>query len=120
MYKEQDIYLKDNTLTVKKDVYPLSKILTIEAKELRLKDQLIRILCISLAVSAVGWAFLPIVGPVLMLIGALFAVLTSKKYELRAEFSGTDESGDHWAPLARGRRAEEFALFKTIAESIDR
>ncbi|MGF1717105.1 DUF6232 family protein [Photobacterium chitinilyticum] len=118
MYNAKDIYLRDNTLTVKKDVYPLSKILTIEAKELRLKDQLLRILCISAAASVVGWAFLPIVAPVLMLVGALFAILTAKKYELRAEFRGTDESGDHWVPIARGRKTEEFTLFKAIVEGV--
>ncbi|ELR67893.1 hypothetical protein C942_00201 [Photobacterium marinum] len=118
MYKKSNMYLKGSVLVVNKEEYRLSRMLNIRAKELRLKDQLIRILSISLALSVFGWIILPITGPILMLVGALIAVFTMKKYELCVEIRATDESGDQWIPIARGRKPEEFLLFKNTAELV--
>lgn len=119
MYSKDNVYLNDSVLVVNSDEYHLSKILDIQAKELRLKDHLIRLLSISIALSVVGWVIFPIIAPLLMVVGAFFAVLTSKKYELRAEFRGVDESGDHWTPLARGKKHEEFVVFKDIVQRVN-
>lgn len=118
MYTHTDFEIDSFKLRIKKDEYSLSKVLDVSVKEIKLKDQIIRILCLSFLLSVGGWIFLPIIAPVMFGIGAIGALLTAAKYELLAEFRGSDETGNQWVPIARGRKKEEYLLFNEIEKSI--
>ncbi|MEZ8202798.1 hypothetical protein ACED47_01820, partial [Vibrio splendidus] len=44
----------------------------------------------------------------------ILAFVTWRRYELRAEFKGADETGDHWVSVARGCTREEFKVLKNV------
>ena len=46
------------------------------------------------------------------------AFVTWRKYELRAEFKGTDETGDHWVSIVRGCDQEEYQILKQVEEKL--
>jgi hypothetical protein len=117
MLTARDVHIGDDRLSIRSDEYPYVRILGIHARELTTRDRVVRILSIALAVSLIGWVFAPL-GLVLFGIGAVGALLTSKRYELRAEFRAVDETGDHVTAIARGRLPEEYALFQWIEREV--
>jgi hypothetical protein len=78
----------------------------------------VRILSFALLFSAIGWVYFAPLGLLLFAIGAVGALLTSKRYELTAKFRAVDETGDQRTAIARGRVPEEYALFQWIAREV--
>lgn len=118
MLTDRDVLITADHLRIRKDEYRLKKILSIHAKAMTARDQIVRILSIAFAFSAIGWVIFAPMGLLLFAMGSVGALLTSKRYELRAEFRAVDESGDRVVPIARGRAPEEYALFQRIAQEV--
>ncbi|MGF1760672.1 hypothetical protein L4D76_22660 [Photobacterium sagamiensis] len=113
-YVAEDFEVTSFDLKVRKDSYSLRKIKKIELRELSLKDNLLRSLSLALVLSAATWAFVPPAGFVIFFICLPFVFLTYRKYELRAEFRATDETGDQWVPIARCCTEEEFIVLNAL------
>ena len=113
-YVSDDFKVTATELVVRKDCYRLRKINKIELRTLSLKDNLVNIVSLSLVLSAATWAFVPSFGIYVFSISFVLAFLTMKKYELRAEFRATDESGDHWVPIVRCSTDQEFNVLKEL------
>ncbi|MFM2589746.1 hypothetical protein [Vibrio sp. TBV020] len=115
-YKCDDFHVNSQVLSVGKDSYSLSKIKRIEARKLGVKENAINIVSLAFILSAATWAFVPQFGLISLALTILIAFFCWRKYELRAEFIGTDETGDHWVSIARGYTEEEFTVFKDIEQ----
>jgi len=115
-YKCDDFHVNSQVLSVGKDSYSLSKIKRIEARKLGVKENAINIVSLAFILSAATWAFVPQFGLISLALTILIAFFWWRKYELRAEFIGTDETGDHWVSIARGYTEEEFTVFKDIEQ----
>ncbi|WCE28873.1 hypothetical protein [Vibrio sp. SCSIO 43137] len=109
---EKDFRITDNELIVRKTSFTLYRIQKLECKKRTLKDNLINILALALMLSAATWAFVPIAGPYVLLITLLLGFLGVKKYEFRAEYAATDESGDYWVTLANGCSEAELKVMQ--------
>ncbi|MCZ8501297.1 hypothetical protein O9853_09570 [Vibrio lentus] len=113
-YKETDFLVSSNELRVKKDVYSLRKIKQLEIRQLGFKENAINIVSLALVLSAATWAFVPQFGLPMLALTFILAFVSWRKYELRAEFKGADETGDHWVSVARGCTREEFKILKHV------
>lgn len=113
-YVAEDFEITSSKLKVRKDSYSLRKIKQIELRQLSLKDNLVRSLSLALVLSAATWAFVPPAGFLVFFISLPFVLLTYRRYEFRAEFRATDESGDQWVPIVRCCTEEEFYILKTL------
>ncbi|KJY91430.1 hypothetical protein TW84_08035 [Vibrio neptunius] len=111
---EQDFMLTTNELVVKSDAYKLSKIKRFEVRRLGIKENVVRVLSLALLLSAATWAFVPQFGLYTLALTLVMAFVTWRKYELRAEFKGTDETGDHWVSIVRGCDKEEYHVLKEV------
>ncbi|MBU2714118.1 hypothetical protein [Zooshikella harenae] len=114
----KSIEISDGKLVIGKDTYQLKKILEIYAVEMKIKDHLIRIFTFAFLFSAIGWAIFYLLGYALFAIGFVLAILTMKKYELRALHKGSDETGDQIVSLLRSRKEEDFERFKQVVEEV--
>ena len=117
-YISDDFRLTSTELIVKKDHYSLRKINKTELRQLSLKDNLINIVSLSLVLSAATWAFVPSAGIFVFAACFLLSFVSMKKYELRAEFRATDESGDHWVPIVRCSTDQEFNVLKDLQSEL--
>ncbi|NRF28316.1 DUF6232 family protein [Vibrio coralliilyticus] len=115
---EQDFMLTSNELVVKSDAYKLSKIKRFEVRRLGIKENIVRVLSLALVLSAATWAFVPQVGLYTLALTLVMAFVTWRKYELRAEFKGTDETGDHWVSIVRGCDKQEYQVLKQVEEKL--
>lgn len=115
-----DIKIENGMIKTGKDEYKLTSVKDIQAKQLRFRDHLVRIISYALLFSAVGWIFFPIFGFFLFALGAIGALVTSKKYELRALFRETDETGDQWSVISRTRHSVEYEAFQGIVQNVKR
>ncbi|MCC2524692.1 DUF6232 family protein [Vibrio coralliilyticus] len=115
---EQDFMLTSNELVVKSDAYKLSKIKRFEVRRLGIKENIVRVLSLALVLSAATWAFVPLFGLYALALTLVMAFVTWRKYELRAEFKGTDETGDHWVSIVRGCDQEEYQILKQVEEKL--
>ncbi|SBS61408.1 hypothetical protein [Vibrio splendidus] len=113
-YKASDFLVSSNELRVKKDVYSLRKIKQLEIRQLGLKENAINIVSLALVLSAATWAFVPQFGLPMLALTFILAFVTWRRYELRAEFKGADETGDHWVSVACGCTREEFKVLKNV------
>ncbi|MBU2934131.1 hypothetical protein OAY_14840 [Vibrio cyclitrophicus ZF205] len=113
-YKETDFLVNDSELRVKKDVYSLRKIKQLEVRQLGLKENAINIVSLALVLSAATWAFVPQFGLPMLALTFILAFISWRRYELRVEFKGSDETGDHWVSVARGCTREEFKVLKNV------
>lgn len=113
-YVPEDFEITSSELKVRKDSYSLRKIKQVELRQLSLKDNLVRSLSLALVLSAATWAFVPPAGFLVFFISLPFVLLTYRRYEFRAEFRATDESGDQWVPIIRCCTEEEFYILKTL------
>ncbi|MER2498169.1 DUF6232 family protein [Vibrio neptunius] len=111
---EQDFMLTSNELVVKSDAYKLSKIKRFEVRRLGIKENVVRVLSLALLLSAATWAFVPQFGLYTLALTLIIAFVTWRKYELRAEFKGTDETGEHWVSIVRGCDKEEYHVLKEV------
>ena len=113
-YKASDFLVSSDELRVKKDVYSLRKIKQLEIRQLGIKENAINVISLALILSAATWAFVPQFGLPMLALTFILAFVSWRKYELRAEFKGSDETGDHWVSLARGCTREEFKVLKSV------
>ncbi|PQJ60111.1 hypothetical protein BTO10_12035 [Vibrio chagasii] len=113
-YKASDFLVSSDELRVKKDVYSLRKIKQLEIRQLGIKENAINVISLALMLSAATWAFVPQFGLPMLALTFILAFVSWRKYELRAEFKGADETGDHWVSVARGCTREEFKILKSI------
>jgi len=116
---KKDFQITDNELVVRKARFTLYRIQKLECKKRTLKDNLKNILALALMLSAATWAFVPAAGPYVLLITLLFGFLGVKKYEFRAEYTATDESGDYWVTLANGCSEEEFKVMQQQQQQLN-
>ena len=115
---EQDFMLTSNELVVKSDAYKLSKIKRFEVRRLGIKENIVRVLSLALVLSAATWAFVPQFGLYTLALTLVMAFVTWRKYELRAEFKGTDETCDHWVSIVRGCDKQEYQVLKQVEEKL--
>lgn len=113
-YKLNDFQFTTKTLSVKKDTYSLCKIKQLYVRKLSLKDNIVNMVSWALVLSAVTWAFVPQFGFLTFPFCILFAFLFWKKYEIKAEFLATDETGDYWVSIAIGYTDDDFEVFKKV------
>lgn len=113
-YKASDFLVSSDELRVKKDVYSLRKIKQLEIRQLGIKENAINVISLALMLSAATWAFVPQFGLPMLALTFILAFVSWRKYELRAEFKGADETGDHWVSVARGCTREEFKILKSV------
>ncbi|MCW8330169.1 DUF6232 family protein [Photobacterium sp. SDRW27] len=133
MYRRTDFKISNQELKVKKDTYPMSRIVSAEARALTWRDNAGRIIFWGFLLSYAIWfaALLVledyplsvtfpgfILGAVLFSVGAIYGLSQCGKYELRIEFKHSDETGIQWVSVAKGRRKEEFKLFQEQANKI--
>ncbi len=115
-----NIEITNGLLSVDKDEYKLASILEIEARELSLKNHIVRILSFAFLFSCVGWIFLGMFGLFLFIVGLVYAALSAKKYELRALFRAVDETGNQWSSIKRSQADGDYDVFKAIASEVKR
>lgn len=113
-YKASDFLVSSDELRVKKDVYSLRKIKQLEIRQLGIKENAINVISLALMLSAATWAFVPQFGLPMLALTFVLAFVSWRKYELRAEFKGAVETGDHWVSVARGCTREEFKILKSV------
>ena len=118
MLQRKDVAIDDGLLRLKNNEYSLTRIIAIEARSLTLRDHWQRIVGCGLLFCLLGWVILPELGAVLLIVGALIAVITAGKYELRAKLHGGASLESQRICLARSREVEDFALFQHIAEIV--
>ncbi len=116
--KIQHFKVNSGKLILNRDEYNLQSIIDIQARHLTAKDHCGRIFSLALFFSLVGWAFSPAISALSFVFGVFFALLTAKKYELRALFRSSDDAGNQWGVLSRSRKADDFAKFTKIAAEV--
>ncbi|WP_394125323.1 hypothetical protein [Vibrio hepatarius] len=113
-YKADDFQVNHSGLFVGKDFYSLNKIKRVEVRQLGWRDNAVNIVSLALVLSAATWAFVPQFGFIALALTFVIGFSCWRKHELRAEFIGIDETGDHWVALARGCTKEEYQVFKDV------
>ncbi|EGR4265750.1 hypothetical protein [Vibrio cholerae] len=113
-YTANDFQVTASELKVKKESYHLSKIKSIELKRLGFKDNVVKVTTYAILLSAATWAFVPEFGFFVLLIALILALVSMRKYELKVEFKGTDETGDYWVSIARCWTEDEFHILENI------
>lgn len=117
-YKADDFQVSDDGLSVGKDFYGLNKIKRVEVRQLGWRENAVNIVSLALVLSAATWAFVPQFGLIALALTFVIGFSCWRKYELRAEFIGTDETGDHWVAIARGCTKEEYSVFKDVERTM--
>ncbi|EGQ7969269.1 hypothetical protein HRO20_001818 [Vibrio cholerae] len=113
-YTANDFQVTASELKVKKESYHLSKIKSIELKRLGFKDNVVKVTTYAILLSAATWAFVPEFGFFALIIALILALVSMRKYELKVEFKGTDETGDYWVSIARCWTDDEFHILENI------
>lgn len=117
-YVDSDFQIDTDQILVRGDGYHLRKMKQVEARKLGIKDNMINIVCLALMLSAATWAFVPQFGFIMLALTLVLAFTSWRKYELRAEFVATDETGDHWVTIARGCSAAEYKVFQQVESKL--
>ncbi|MCG9727692.1 hypothetical protein [Vibrio brasiliensis] len=117
-YVMSDFNLNHDQITVRGDDYHLRKINKVEARKLGIKDNMVNVVSLALMLSAATWAFVPQFGLLMLGLTLLMALVSWRRYELRAEFAATDETGDHWVSIARGCNYNEFRVFQQVESKL--
>lgn len=125
MYQSSDFDIGGDRLRIKREQYPLAKIVNIKARQSSLTKQLLRAAGIGLIFSFAVWLLplfntAPEVTTILALAGMLFALLQYARYELLIEVRHGDETGIQWVTVARSRHQQDFALFRQQADILTR
>ncbi|EOE2083542.1 hypothetical protein ACKBF6_003310 [Vibrio cholerae] len=123
MISANDFRLNEQTLSFKRDDYPLSKIKDARVKTNTFKDHALRIVSIGLIVGSVVWMICPesmglFTAPVAIAFGIMSALFSTRKYELKVEFQHTDETGIQWISVAKSNSPNVKNLFETQAKII--
>lgn len=117
-YVDSDFQIDTDQILVRGDGYHLRKMKQVEARKLGIKDNMINIVCLALMLSAATWAFVPQFGFIMLALTLVLAFTSWRKYELRAEFFATDETGDHWVTIARGCSVAEYKVFQQVESKL--
>lgn len=113
-YAVENFHITSDELIVRKDVYKLRKIKQLEVRKLGVKENAINVLSLAFMLSAATWAFVPQFGFLMLALTSILAFVSWRRYELRAEFVGTDESGDQWVSIVRACTDDEFQALQQI------
>lgn len=118
------IQQKENKLQVNSDSYNLKRVIGVQAKVLNWKNHLCKIVAFGLMVSSILFVFLPcenqeyglafstylpIIG---FVIGAILAILTSRKYEFRIKYNYADDTGIQWLTVAKSNKSKDYKIFQ--------
>ncbi|MGY3572417.1 hypothetical protein [Vibrio paucivorans] len=106
MTKLSGFSIDNANIRFKKDQYSLSKINAARVKSNTFKDHALKVVTVGLIASSVVWMICPdgfgiLTGPFSIVIGALAALTTIRKYELQVEFRHADETGLQWITIAK-------------------
>lgn len=118
------IQQEENKLQVNSDSYNLKRVIGVQAKVLNWKNHLSKIVAFGLMVSSILFVFLPcenqeyglafstylpIIG---FVIGAVLAILTSRKYEFRIKYNYADDTGIQWLTVAKSNKSKDYKVFQ--------
>ncbi len=122
----KSIKITPKHIVVGKNKYRLSRIENVWIKELGVSCQLLRLLVLMLQFSSVGWLAQYWVGrtgfgfylPVLLsVVGLFYALLTFRKYELKALLSAVDETGKQPITIATAIKNHDYKALQNIEYS---
>ncbi|MEF1285474.1 hypothetical protein [Vibrio sp. M250220] len=117
-YVMSDFNLNTDQISVRGDDYQLRKIKQVEVRKLGVKDNMVNVISLALMLSAATWAFVPQFGFLMLALTLILAFTSWRKYELRAEFVATDETGDYWVSIARGCSNAEYKVFQQVESQL--
>ncbi|MEF1256969.1 hypothetical protein [Vibrio sp. M260112] len=117
-YVMSDFNLNTDQISVRGDDYQLCKIKQVEVRKLGIKDNMVNVISLALMLSAATWAFVPQFGFLMLALTLILAFASWRKYELRAEFVATDETGDYWVSIARGCSNAEYKVFQQVESQL--
>lgn len=117
-YVMSDFNLNTDQISVRGDDYQLRKIKQVEVRKLGVKDNMVNVISLALMLSAATWAFVPQFGFLMLALTLILAFTSWRKYELRAEFVATDETGDYWVSIARGCCNAEYKVFQQVESQL--
>lgn len=117
-YVMSDFNLNTDQISVRGDDYQLRKIKQVEVRKLGIKDNIVHVISLALMLSAATWAFVPQFGFLMLALTLILAFTSWRKYELRAEFVATDETGDYWVSIARGCSNAEYKVFQQVESQL--
>lgn len=117
-YVMSDFNLNTDQISVRGDDYQLRKIKQVEVRKLGIKDNMVHVISLALMLSAATWAFVPQFGFLMLALTLILAFTSWRKYELRAEFVATDETGDYWVSIARGCSNAEYKVFQQVESQL--
>ncbi|MCZ4293288.1 hypothetical protein [Vibrio sinaloensis] len=117
-YVMSDFNLNTDQISVRGDDYQLRKIKQVEVRKLGIKDNMVHVISLALMLSAATWAFVPQFGFLMLALTLILAFTSWRKYELRAEFVATDETGDYWVSIARGCSNSEYKVFQQVESQL--
>ncbi|MGD8117950.1 hypothetical protein [Vibrio sp. TRT 29B02] len=117
-YVMSDFNLNTDQISVRGDDYQLRKIKQVEVRKLGVKDNMVNVISLALMLSAATWAFVPQFGFLMLALTLILAFASWRKYELRAEFVATDETGDYWVSIARGCSNAEYKVFQQVESQL--
>jgi ABC-type transport system involved in cytochrome bd biosynthesis fused ATPase/permease subunit len=122
MISNKDFMVSSDKFQYKSDEYDLAKIKNARVVQNNLIKHALRVTSYGLLFSSIVWVICPegfgyILAPIAMILGVLFAVLTSRKYELQVEFQHIDETGLQWVTVAKASKLSEMDVFaKQVSE----
>ncbi|PKG37032.1 hypothetical protein [Psychromonas sp. Urea-02u-13] len=123
MLNKESFKIDSQKFQFKNDSYYLTKINNARVVNNTLIKHVIRIICFGLLTTSVLLAITPegatyILAPVGMIPGILYALITSKKYELQIEFRNTDETGFQWITVTKSGNKSDLELFDMQVQSL--
>ncbi|GLO62541.1 hypothetical protein MACH09_30490 [Vibrio sp. MACH09] len=113
-----DFDITDGELKFKKKTYSLQRVKKVDLRCLSVKDNMVNVVSLALILSAATWAFVPAFGLPTLVLTMLIGIISWKKYELRAEYSATDETGDYWVTIANCRSEHELGILKKMEQDL--
>lgn len=113
-FSKNDFDITDRELKFKKASYPLHRIKNLDLRCLSVKDNIVNVVTLALVLSAATWAFVPAFGLATFVLALFIGLVSWKKYELRAEFAATDETGDYWVSITSCRSEHEYDVLKKV------
>ncbi|ASM97508.1 hypothetical protein ACCH70_004333 [Vibrio vulnificus] len=130
MYDISDFSIANGRLSIREDVYELSKIKSVKVVKNKLRSHLVKAFVTSAIASSILWIFEPFATPWGFDINAgvvalaitfpvvfLLSIFRSK-YQLQIEFEHQDEVGLQWVTVASGRAEQELTAFKKVEQEL--
>jgi hypothetical protein len=122
--------IENGIIKIRKNRYPLSKIVAVDVRHLSVKDQLIRISSLGIQLSTVGWvsplfltshlaAYSCYFSILLFLIGVIFGFASFRTHELRVTFRAVDETGEQTTTIMKTCKKSRVSELHKFAEAIN-